>query len=100
MSTGHHGGGAKRHLDEMIRRFVRQGEGTAAREYPEGRMGGADDGALAFVVGTDERHGTVVLDFNKPVSWLGMSPRDAVRLASLLVKHARSIAKEPLTFEG
>ena len=86
MSTGHHGGDAKRHLDEMIRRFVRQGEGTAAREYPEGRMGGADDGSLAFVVGTDER--------------LGMSPRDAVRLASLLLKHARSIAKAPLTFEG
>jgi hypothetical protein len=99
MSTGHHGGDAKKHLDEVIRRFVSQGDGSAPREYPDGRMGADDEGALAFAVGTDARHGTVVVNFNKPVAWFGMSPDDAVRLASLLVKHARSVSKSPLTVD-
>lgn len=95
MSVAHHGDDKKR-LDEFMKRFVQQGEGNASRAYPEGRMGAADEGELVFTVSTDEKHGTVVLNFNKPVSWMGMGPADAVRLAELLIEHAKRISKEPL----
>ena len=95
MSTGHHGDDRARISDAMKRLFD-QGQGAAKREYPDGRMGAHDEGALAFAVGIDERHGAVVLNFNKPVSWMGMGPADAVRLAELLIEKARAVSKSPV----
>ncbi len=98
MSTAHHGNDDdRRRMSEIIERLASQGDGTAKRAYPDGRMGAHDEGELAFAVGVDARHGTVVLNFNKPVTWMGMAPADAVRMAEALIKHARSIATEPLT---
>lgn len=96
MSTAHHGDDRAR-ISDAMKRLFEQGAGTAKREYPDGRMGAHDEGALAFAVGIDERHGTVVLNFNKPVSWMGMGPEDAVRLAALLIEKARAVSKVPLT---
>ena len=104
MSSGHHGGAGngdlgddqKRRLDDILKRFVAQGEGTANRAYPEGRTGAHDEGELAFAVGVNDRHGTVEMHFNKPVAWMGMSPEDAVRLAKMLIDKARSVSKGPL----
>lgn len=100
MSTAHHGDGRRddrNDLDNMLRRFVQQAEGTAKRAYPEGRMGAHDEGELVFMVGPDPKTGNVMLQFNKPVTWIGMKPADAVRLAELLIKQAKSVSKEPLT---
>lgn len=96
MSTAHHGDDRAR-ISDVLKRLVEQGEGTAKRAYPKGRMGGDDEGELAFAVGVDEKHGTVVLNFNKPVSWMGMYPQDAMKLAALLIEKARAMSKEPLT---
>lgn len=96
MSTAHHGDDKGR-ISEILKRLVAQGDGTAKRAYPEGRMGAHDEGELAFAVGVNEQHGTVVLNFNKPVTWLGMGPEDAVRLAEMLIEKARAISKTPLT---
>lgn len=96
MSASHHGDDKKK-LDEFMRRFVQQGDGAAPRAYPEGRMGAHDEGELVFTVGVNEKHGTVVLSFNKPVAWMGMGPEQAVRLAEMLLEKARAVSKEPLT---
>ena len=91
MSTDHRGEEGKAKLDEIIRRFVAQGEGKAKRAYPEGRMGPNDEGELAFAVGVNQESGTVVINFNKPVHWVGMGPADAVRLAEMLIGKARAL---------
>lgn len=96
MSTAHHGDDRKQ-ISNVLRRLVEQGKGTAKRAYPEGRMGAGDEGELAFAVGIDEKHGTVVLNFNKPVVWMGMGPEDAVKLAEMLIEKAKMVAKGPLT---
>jgi hypothetical protein len=67
MAASHHGDDP-----EVIRRFIEQINGTARREYPAGRMGGDDDGALSYAVAADLQHNTVVIRFGKAVEWIGL----------------------------
>lgn len=81
----------------LAERFKEQHNGTANREFPDGRLSGEDDGSLAFIVSSDPDTQVVKLDFAKPVTWVGMPPAQAVQLAQLLIRHARGISREPLT---
>ena len=49
-----------------------------------------------FKVGCDPDKNVVAIEYAKPVTWVAMSPKDAVEFAQMLIKHARSISKEPL----
>lgn len=100
MSTGHHGY-VNDHSDdariaELMQRFNDQVERRTKRAYPEGRVGGDDEGALAFAVAADQAHGIVRIDFGKPVEWIGLGPKDCVALAQLLIQKAREVSTEPL----
>lgn len=66
-------------------------------EYPLGKMNVDDEGALAFQVGTAD--GNVVIQFPKPVKWVGFPPHQAVELAQLLIRHASRISKEPIVLK-
>lgn len=98
MGANHHGGQQPPNpeLDALMKRFVEQAEGRAKREYPAGRLGAADDGALAMAVTGDREKGVIVVDFGKPVVWFGLTPESAVGLARLLVQKAREVSREPL----
>lgn len=82
--------------ESLVKRFQEQREGTAKREFPQGRLGGDDDGSVTFVVSSDREKQVVRLDYAVPVKWVGMSPRQAIELAQLLIQHAREISKEPI----
>lgn len=58
--------------------------------FPQGKLTDDDEGAIQF--GIAHKDGKVVLDFGKPVHWLGMTPQDAADLASSLLKFARYAA--------
>lgn len=58
----------------------------ATGDYPEGKLGPNDEGALQFAI--THYQGKVVVNFNTPVSWFGMAPADARHLAELLNQHA------------
>ena len=90
MSAEHHGDSA------LMRRFIDQLQGTAKREYPAGRMGHEDDGALSFAMTTDPVKKVVVIRFGKPVEWIGLGPKECVDLAQQLFARARQISEEPL----
>lgn len=77
----------------------KQKEGTAERQWPEGRVDGTDDGQVAFKIESDPDTQVVKIDFGKPVVWVGMGPQDAVQMAQLLIKHARAISKEPIRIQ-
>lgn len=81
MSLSHHG----EELNNM-RRFIEQMNGTARREYPAGRMGAADDGALSFAIAADAKHQTVIVRFGKPVEWIGLGIDDIDRLIEQLTE--------------
>lgn len=61
----------------------------ATGKYPQGKLSSTDEGEIQFAVGSDPRARKVVIDFGKPVAWLGMDPGDAEVLAQKLIEHAR-----------
>jgi hypothetical protein len=103
MSLSHHGDQPpklSKQMDELLKRFVAQGSGKPPpREYPEGRIGAHDEGALVFKVAADRSTGTVIIDFNKPVAFIGLKPRDIAALVKVLIEKAREVATEPFTIE-
>lgn len=94
MSFPHHENAPEnRRLMEL---FQEQQKGTAPRQYPAGRLCDGDEGELAFFVESEPESSVVSIRFPKPVTFVAMSPAEAIQMAQLLIKHARSIAKEPL----
>lgn len=45
-----------------------------------------DEGELEFKIYNREHH--VVIDWGKPVVWVGMHPKEARQIAQALLKHA------------
>lgn len=78
MSLGHHGD------SKVVQRLLDQLNGTAKREYPRGRMGHDDDGALSYVIATDLPRQTIIIRFGKPVEWVGMGIPEAEQLRDAL----------------
>lgn len=70
----------------------------AAGQFPNGRLCPEDQGEIQFAVGSDVGKGLVMLDFGeKPVGFVAMTPQQAADIAVALIKHARGVAKEPLS---
>lgn len=63
--------------DAIRRRFMEQLNGTGPRVYPAGRMGAEDDGDLAYAMANNDRHGTIVVRFPKPVEWIALGVKEA-----------------------
>jgi len=103
MAMAHHGGEGMseefRNLFEQqaAKRLEAQRLGVARRNYSEGRIAPEDDGDIAFEVSSDAEKQIIKLDFGKEVVWVGMSPSDAIKLAQILIRQARSISKERLS---
>jgi len=55
---------------------------TGTREWPAGRIDGTDDGA--FRMGTTVINGRIVIAFDRPVDWIGMTPQEASDMADKL----------------
>ena len=58
--------------------------------FPRGKLNDSDEGALAIRIGVQDK--TVIIDFGKPVEWIGFGYQEAVELAKNIMKHAKSIA--------
>ena len=96
MGFAHHGSGEE---SELIKRFREQVEGRAKRAYSEGRIAATDDGDLSCAISTDHAHGKILMDFGKSVTWLAMTPKDAISFAQQLIARARELSKEPISLE-
>lgn len=86
MSASHHGQPERDPKEnENIKKFLDQMEKRlTAREYPQGRISAEDDGAVAFAIAADPAKKVIVIDFGKPVEWVGLSVDDANQLINLL----------------
>ncbi len=60
----------------------------ATGEFPKGKIAPEDEGEIAFAVG--HKDGKVVIDFGKPVAWLGMDRHQAIALANTILSHAKA----------
>jgi len=87
---------------ETMEQLRRNGPLPAAREtgdetalgptgaFPDGKLNPQDEGEIR--VGVAVHHDYVVLNFGKPISWIGMLPGQARELARSLVEHADLIS--------
>jgi hypothetical protein len=78
---------------EMMRKLLdTTGFIGATGQFPEGQITLDDEGAIQFALKPE--NGKLVIDFGKPVQWVGMTPQEACDLAGSLVKMARAIARK------
>lgn len=59
-------------------------------QYPRGKLNDQDEGQLAVRISTKESK-TVVINFNKLISWIGFSKEEAIVFARVILEHARKI---------
>lgn len=61
----------------------------ATGNFPLGKLSEDDEGELRLAIGhTPEK---VLLNFGKPVAWIGFAPDEAEEIANLLKEHAAAI---------
>lgn len=72
-------GEAIRRVREELDRVARDHQLGATGQFPEGKLTGEDEGEIRLAVGVHE--GKVVVNFGKPVAWIGFSPQQARELA-------------------
>lgn len=53
--------------------------------YPRGKLNESDEGAIEIAVYDKDR--TIIIDFGKDISWIGMDKDTAIALAKTIMKH-------------
>lgn len=84
----HHGDDAEI-MAKMAEMFNRRIGGDlpllgATGQFPEGQLNDDDEGEIRIAIGSTE--GKVVMDFGKPVAWIGFTPEQARDASELLLK--------------
>lgn len=77
--------------EDAVDRFFKQGKGEDEREYPKGKLNPDDEGALAFAIAVDENKKLMVINFNKPVTWMGLYLPDAKRFHEAIGKKIKQL---------
>lgn len=63
----------------------------ATGEFPEGQLAPHDEGEIKMAVTSHD--GKVVINFGKPVAFLGMTPDQAIYFAGLIKQHAEKLKR-------
>lgn len=77
----------RRMFEEMLPASI-----GATGRFPQGHLSPEDEGELALAVGVMD--GKVILNFGKPVMWIGFDADQARQLAQMIYDKAGSLAKE------
>lgn len=68
----------------------------ATGQFPGGKLDDNDEGEIRFAIAGDQEHQLVHIDFGKLVSYVSMTPQQAVDVATSLIKQARGASRTPL----
>lgn len=74
--------------DKLVSERDRDSMGPTGR-FPRGRLTPTDEGEIGIRIAHVD--GVIVINFGKPIAWIGFPASDARELAALLVKHADEI---------
>lgn len=61
----------------------------ATGEFPQGKITEEDEGELQIALAV--RDNTLIIDFGKPITWLGLGKAEVIALAHLLAKRAEEL---------
>jgi hypothetical protein len=68
-----------------------------ADQYPQGKLTESDEGELDFSIAVHE--GRVILNWGKPVQWIGVAPSQARAIAASLLRRADEAEQQPRTMK-
>lgn len=78
-------------LSPELKELFEDGQLGATGRFPEGKIHDSDEGEISFGVGVKD--GKIVIEFGKPVAWLGMHPSQAIELGTMLRTKAKRLLK-------
>jgi hypothetical protein len=73
-------------LEELLAKETERLELGATGQFPLGKLTDGDEGELRF--GVTSARGKVIINFGKPVAYIGMTKEQARELAETILKHA------------
>jgi hypothetical protein len=75
---------------DIIGRMRRQDQADfgPTGNYPRGNLNADDDGEIMIGITADPKTQTVLINFGKPVAWIGFTGEQAQQIADSLVKKA------------
>jgi hypothetical protein len=74
---------------DTLRKFLGLPDGLGATgRFPLGQLNPDDEGEIQVAVAADPKHQKVVIDFGKPVAWIGFTPDQARELGEMLIAKA------------
>lgn len=79
-------------LEETMRNEAKKMQLGSTGQYPLGKLAPTDEGELRLAVAhTPDK---VVINFGKPVAWIGFTADQADEIAALLKEHATAIREK------
>ena len=63
----------------------------ATGQFPRGKIDRLDEGQIKFAIAADTTTKTVLVNFGKPVVWLGMTADEAIDVAQSIINKALEI---------
>ena len=61
----------------------------ATGDYPRGKIHKDDEGGIK--IGVTVKDKTLIIDFGKSITWLGLGKDDAINLANVLLKRSKEL---------
>lgn len=61
-------------------------------KYPRGKLNEDDEGQLEIAIVVKDK--TIIIDFGKPIAWIGLDKDSAMNLVALIIDKVNSIKVE------
>lgn len=65
----------------------------ATGKFPEGKLTETDEGEIMMAVTSDVENRKVILNFGKPVVWVGYNAEQAIEFGALMIEHGKRIRR-------
>lgn len=62
-----------------------------SNKYPRGKLNEHDEGQTSMAIAADNKKGVVIVQFFKPIAWLGLPKQQALELSELLKSKANEL---------
>ena len=78
-------------MPDFLKRMADSEKLGATGKYPSGKLLESDEGEIRFAIGADPTTRKVIINFGKPVAWMGMEKDQAIAIGETLIARAKEL---------